>query len=120
MIIVPAMWPFPALEFEENIASLRLIALALMRLAAQNSDKPICSRLGSILADLEEECKDESDVYGDACEIFDTAMKAAIGDYLYAPSWATHHHNVTYDQTAFMRPAWAAHIARSIYEQIGA
>lgn len=112
MITVPAMWPFPAMEFEEDIPALRLIATALTRLSAQNNNAPICKQVGNIIADIECDCSI-------ACEIFNYAMRTALDDCAFAPEWAVEHHDVTYYQAASLRPAWAAHIARSIYEQIG-
>lgn len=120
MITVPAMWPFPATEFEEDIPALRLIATALTRLSAQNSNAPICGQIGNIIADIECEYQDDNNDCSIACEIFDYAMQTALDDYAFAPEWAVEHHDVAYGQAASLRPAWAAHIARSIYEQIGA
>lgn len=119
MITIPAMWPFPAIEFEENIPALRLIATALTRLSAQNSNAPICKQVENIIADIECECQDDNNDCSIACEIFDYAMRTALDYCAFAPTWAVTHHDVTYDQAASLRPAWAAHIVRSLYEQIG-
>lgn len=119
MITVPAMCPFPAMEFEEAIPELRLIAIALTHLAALNSKAPICTQVGKILDDIETKYQDDKDDFSVAWEVFEYAMQTALDDYAFAPTWAVTHHDVTYDQAASLRPAWAAHIARSIYEQIG-
>lgn len=109
MITVPAMWPFPALEFEEDIASLRLIALALMHVAKNQITSGLCANI-----------EIELETNYTATEVFSKAMACAIGWKLEATKYAADIHGIDCTKAALMRPAWAAHIARSIYEQIGA
>lgn len=52
--------------------------------------------------------------------VFCRTMGLALGDHRYAVIWAEANHGLARREAAKLRPAWAAHIARAIYEQIGA
>ena len=59
--------------------------------------------------------------YGGASKEFGESMAAALGGFAYLDSYLTEVHDRLFDRDSMLeiRWAWAAHIARSIYEQIG-
>ena len=54
----------------------------------------------------------------DAYDFFSAHIANALKPCNHVTQWATYTHN--YRFSGSMRPAYAAHISRSIYEQIGA
>lgn len=112
MITVPAMHPCPELHIDADVPELRLIAHALTQIHQQGLTNPLCLQHEIMLGD-----GPECDA---ANKAFARAMFDAINPHSFLTSYLVFEHGVVgYEATAF-RPLWAAHIARSIYEQIGA
>ena len=103
-INVPAMYPFPAIEFPEDIPRLRNLAYYLSIVGEGNDWCPMCYQLANL----------DTDAY----DFFGAHIANALGPYHYVTGWAAGTHGAI--STGSLRPAYAAHISRSIYEQIGA
>ena len=102
-ISVPAMFPFPAIEFPEDTPRLRNLAYYLSIVGKGNDWSPICYQLVNL----------DTDAY----YFFSAHIASALHPYKYVTQWASCTHDHVYSGS--MRPAYAAHISRSIYEQIG-
>jgi hypothetical protein len=98
------MYPFPAVEFPEDIPRLRNLAYYLSIVGEGDDWGPICYQLVNL----------DTNAYF----FFSTHIANALGPYHYVTQWATSTHGAML--SGRMRPAYAAHISRSIYEQIGA
>ena len=112
MIVIPAMHPCPELRIDADVPGLRLIAHTLTRIHQRGWTNPLCTQLERMLGDGPE-CDD-------ANEAFAWAVSGAIDPYGYLTTHLEVRHHIECDAAAAFRPLWAAHIARSIYEQIGA
>jgi len=114
---VPAMYPFPAVAFESNLETLRALAIVLTSVAKNKDTSYLCGQVshyyviiyGGLGGNVEQVCK-----------LFLNAVADALGDCGFATTWARKTHGLKdIEDAAAYRPAWAAHMARSIYEQIG-
>lgn len=114
---VPAMYPFPAVTFEGNLETLRALAIVLTSVAKNKDTSYLCGQVsyyyviiyGGLGGNVEQVCK-----------LFLNAVADALGDCGFATTWARKTHGLKdYEDAAAYRPAWAAHMSRSIYEQIG-
>ena len=103
-ISVPAMYPFPAIKFHKDIPQLRNLAYYLSIVGKGNDWSPICYQLVNL----------DTDAY----DFFGAHIANALKPCNYVTEWAYYTHN--HRSSGSMRPAYAAHISRSIYEQIGA
>lgn len=112
MITVPAMHPCPELHIDADVPELRLIAHALTLIHQQGATNPLCIQHEHMLGDGPE-------CYA-ADKAFARAMFDAINPHSFLTSYLVLKHGVVVYEAAAFRPLWAAHIARSIYEQIGA
>lgn len=120
-IDIPAMYPFPAITLSGHPRHLRLIAHCLDSVE-EGDYAALCINLGhklwkhlSQLENAEQECDD-------AHGLFSLGMRAALrhpygGHCTYATDWAWFTHECSVPET--YRPAWAWHMARAIYEQMG-
>lgn len=125
-INIPAMYPFPAITLSGHPWHLRLIAHCLT--AVEKGDyTPLCINLDYklvshlLLLDNEEEYK-----FSEAHDLFVRGMRTALtiprhGGMIFnhAPQWAEYEHGISRVEAATYRPAWAWHMARHIYEQMG-
>lgn len=112
MITIPAMHPCPELYIDADVPVLRLIAHTLTQIHQQGLTNPLCLQHELILGD-----GPECDA---ANKAFAWAMSDALDPYAYLPTYLEVFHHIEHNEAAAFRPIWAAHIARSIYEQIGA
>lgn len=115
---VPAMYPFPAVTFEGKLETVRVLAIVLTSVAKNKDTNYLCGQVPhhyvKIYGDLG--CKAKQ-----VCDLFCNAVADALGDCAFATTWARKTHGLEDPEVAAAyRPAWAAHMARSIYEQIGA
>lgn len=112
MITIPAMHPCPELHIDADVPELRLTAHTLTLIHQRGATNPLCIQHEHMLGDGPE-C-DAAD------KAFARAMSDAIDPYGYLTTYLVFEHGVVDYEAAAFRPIWAAHIARSIYEQIGA
>ena len=112
MIVIPAMHPCPELHIDADVPELRLIAHTLTLIHQRGATNPLCFQHEHMLGD-----GPECDA---ANKAFARAMSDALDPYLFFTSYLVIEHDVDEKQASSFRPPWAAHIARSIYEQIGA
>jgi len=114
---VPAMYPFPAVAFEGNLETLRVLATVLTSVAKNKDTSYLCGQVPHHYVKI------YGDLGGKAEQIitlFCDAVEDALGDCDFATTWARKTHGLEDTEVAAAyRPAWAAHMARSIYEQIG-
>ena len=128
MIIIPSMptrfRPLPQLEIDLEVHELRTLAFVLDRITS-----PECY-ISGLCSSVIEICNFLSvhkvNVYG-----IDHKFKKAVEEGMNPPEENTRHlylgsylfekqkHIITIKELAAIRDAWARHIARSIYEQIG-
>ena len=112
MIVIPAMHPCPELHIDADVPVLRLIAHTLTQIHQRGWTNPLCTQHEHALGD------------GPECNAANRAFMWAMSDAIHPHSFLTTHlevrHHIECDAAAAFRPLWAAHIARSIYEQIGA
>jgi len=104
-IHVPAMYPFPAIDFPEDIPQLRNLAHYLKVLGDEGLCHPICFQL--------------DDLNYNACLFFRNPIKEATVPFGYITAWANRKHGTPKEEADKFRPEYAYHISRSIYEQIG-
>jgi len=104
-IHVPAMYPFPAIDFPEDIPQLRNLAHYLKVLGDKGLCKPLCFQL--------------NDLNYNACRFFRDPINEATDPLGCITSWAECNHDICKSEAAKLRPEYAYHISRSIYEQIG-
>ena len=105
MIHVPAMYPFPAIDFPEDISQLRNLAHYLKVLG----DRGLCHCM----------CYQLDDFNRNARLFFRDPISEAMGTFGYLTSWARCNHGISESEAEKFRPEYAYHISRSIYEQIG-
>lgn len=112
MITIPAMHPCPELYIDADVPVLRLIAHTMTRIHQQGLTNPLCLQHEIMLGD------------GPECDAANKAFAMAMSDALDPYGYLTTHlevrHHIEHAEATAFRPLWAAHIARSIYEQIGA
>ena len=120
MIIIPAMGPCPKLHIflslERNAPTLRALAIVLDQIAQTGSCEALCAKAENHLYD--------GNFHRSAAHNASRAFRIAVGCELYPHAYLTDyilglHPNMPRGVAAAVRPIWAAHIARSIYEQIG-
>jgi len=104
-IHVPAMYPFPAIDFPEDIPQLRNLAHYLKVLGDRGLCHPMCLQLDGL--------------NHNAHLFFLDLISEAIGTFGYITSWANLKHGISKNEASKFRPEYAYHISRSIYEQIG-
>ena len=124
-INIPAMYPLPAITLSGHPRHLRLIAHCLT--SVEKGDyTPLCINLGLKLVvhvrHHDNSCS-EWDEVDEAHSLFVRGMRAALavpgGNYNHATLWAEYEHGLSLAEAATYRPAWAWHMARAIYEQMG-
>lgn len=112
MITIPARHPCPELHIDADVPELRLIANTMTLIHQQGLTNPLCLQHELMLGD------------GPECDAANKAFARAMSDALDPYGYLTTHievfHHIKPSEAAAFRPIWAAHIARSIYEQIGA
>lgn len=112
MVTIPAMPPCPELHIDADVPVLRLIAHTLTRIHERGWNNPLCFQHGQMLMD------------GPEGNVAAKAFAGAVSDAIHPRNLLTTYlfveHNLDAEAAAAFRPLWAAHIARSIYEQIGA
>lgn len=104
-IHVPAMYPFPAIDFPEDIPQLRNLAHYLKVLG----DRGLCGLI----------CFQLDDFNHNAYLFFHDPISEATDPFEYITSWANWKHGIPKNEADKFRPKYAHHISRSIYEQIG-
>lgn len=107
-IVVPAMYPFPKIVFNNGNETLTAIAELLMVIHMNGSTDPLCCQM----MDLDKSAN-EMPYYA-----FTDAMRNAFGDCEFATTWAEQHHNLDWEESARFRPAWAKHMAAYINEAL--
>ena len=112
MITIPAMHPCPELHIDAGVPELRLIAHTLTLIHQRGATLPLCFQHEHML-----EGGPECDA---ANKAFVRAVADALDPYLFLTNYLEIFHRIEPSEAAAFRPLWAAHIARSIYEQIGA
>ena len=106
MIHVPAMYPFPAVNFpDKDLEALRVLAITLESIHEFGATYPLC---GQVL-----------DWGNPVSHLFYEAISDALSGFPYLTGWARHFHEIDWDDAARYRPAYALHIAQHIREQIG-
>lgn len=121
MLIIPAFLFCPSLEIDASDAELRLLALALSHAHKKNDVGPICMYVGAFVHVARQDNKHLDSV--DADFAFYNAVRQALAPYAYLPNFLVENYPIafcSYAEAAALRPQWAEHISRSIYEQIGA
>lgn len=123
MITIPAMpsqyGTCPALELTDDPGVLRTIAHALTKYVDSGSRYPICTSVESVIQDLKDDELIKPTLLRPAAYGFMKAVGNALGDAPFI-TWFLVPCKEDRLQARAVRPIWAAHIARSIYEQIGA
>jgi len=104
-IHVPAMYPFPAIDFPGDIPQLRNLAHYLKVLGDEGLCNPLCFQL--------------DDLNYNACLFFRDPINEATDPFESITFWAECNHGIPKNEAAEFRPEYAYHISRSIYEQIG-
>lgn len=112
MITVPAIHPCPELHIDADVPELRLIAHTLTLIHQRGATNPLCFQHELMLGD-----GPECDA---ANKAFARAMSDALDQSVYLSTYLEVRHHIEHAEATAFRPLWAAHIARSIYEQIGA
>lgn len=127
-INIHAMYPLPAITLSGHPRHLRLIAHCLT--AVEKGDyTPLCINLDhkllSHLCHLEQ-LENGDQEWHEAHDVFRSGMEAALTIHRqwgmifnYATQWAEYEHGLSRVEAATYRPAWAWHMARHIYEQMG-
>ena len=110
MITIPAMHPCPELHIDADVPELRLIAHTMTQIHQHGSNRPLCLQHVYLVGNGWEADR--------AQEAFELGMRNAIKPHVYLTGYLIQEKKV--ERAAAFRPLWAAHIARSIYEQIGA
>lgn len=110
MITIPAMHPCPELHLDADVPELRIIAHTMTRIHNRGHLSALCIQHARELGLLGVE-------FGNAVS---EAVATAIRPYSSLTNYLIHEQSVEVGEAAAFRPLWAAHIARSIYEQIGA
>jgi len=106
MIHVPAMYPFPAVNFpDKDLEALRVLASALESIHEFGTTYSLCGQV----YDWEKSVSD----------LFCKAISDALSGFSYLTGWACHFHGLDWEDAARCRPAYALHIAQHIREQIG-
>lgn len=122
-INIPAMYPFPALTLSGHPRHLRLIAHCLT--AVEGGDyMALCFNLGRKLWVHLKQLENGDQEWHEARDVFRSGMEVALrqpygGQFDYATEWALREHGCSRVEAATYRPAWAWHMARAIYEQMG-
>lgn len=114
MITIPAMHPCPELRIDADVPELRLIAHTMTRIHERGHCSALCIQHVRELMLLGVDFGIADD------HALSRAVGTAIRHYSYLTNYLIHEQNVEVTEAAAFRPLWAAHIARSIYEQIGA
>ncbi len=122
-INIPAMYPFPAITLSGHPRHLRLIAHCLGSVG-DGDHSPLCTNLGRKLWRHLSQFENVDQEWDDTHGLFSQGMEAALrrpyeGHFNYATQWAEHEHDLSWAEAATYRPAWAWHMARAIYEQMG-
>lgn len=112
MITIPAMHPCPELHIDADVPELRLIANTMTLIRQRGWTNPLCIQHEHMLGE-----GPECDA---ANKAFAWAMSDALDPYAFLPTYLEVFHRIECSEAVAFRPIWAAHIARSIYEQIGA
>lgn len=125
-INIHAMYPFPAITLSGHPRHLRLIAHCLTSVeeGEEGDHVALCINLGHKLWVHLEQLENRDREWHEARDVFKSGMEAALhhpygGHFTYATEWALWEHNCTRELAATYRPAWAWHMARHIYEQMG-
>ena len=122
-INIQVMYPFPAITLSGHPRHLRLIAHCLT--AVEGGDyTALCINLGHKLASHLLHHDNSEYEWSKAHDSFAKGMRAALarqwgGRFNYATQWAEYEHILSLAEAATYRPAWAWHMARHIYEQMG-
>lgn len=114
---VPAMYPFPAVIFEGKLETVRVLAAVLTSVAKNKDTSCLCGQVSYFITKTYGDTISTADQVTD---LFCNAMADALGNYAFATTWAWQTHGIEdTEHAAAYRPTWAAHMSRSIYEQIG-
>lgn len=122
-INIPAMYPFPTITLSGHPRHLRLIACCLDSVG-EDDYMALCFNLGRKLWVHLKQLENGDQEWHEARDVFRSGMEAALrhpygGQLTCATEWAQYEHGLSRVEARTYRPAWAWHMARHIYEQMG-
>ena len=114
MIVIPSMYSCPELHLNCDVPELRIIARTLTRIHNEGSRSPLCLQYSKQTRNFPKGTPEYR-----SKEEFENSMRKVLSPHAFLTDYLNFNFNFGIATSLDLRYSWAAHIARSIYEQIG-